>query len=201
MKKYIFIFSFLTGALFLLTITPESIAATKVIAFNGEVTVTIIKDGKPTQEKAVLKPGEALVSERVLKEVSLKKVSISWKDIAEYEASMVAREKDLYARLVTDNLWAARINGLLEALEKKYNRSASLEAVLEALGLPKERPSGKGIYRLIPGPNSPNPAMGSRVPYLSEKLTEFLDPYQKIENSPALALAEKIDQNVASPSR
>lgn len=170
-------------------ISSQATAETKVINFNGEVKITVMKDGKPTEESAVLQPGEALVSQQVLNNVSLKKATITWKDIAEYEQQIVAREA--YSRLFIDNSWAKRINETLDMFVKKYGKIPTLDKVLEALGIPKNRPSGKGVYKLIPGPDSPDPASYSRVYYLDENLNEYLDPGEKIADSLAEETMEK----------
>ncbi len=181
MKKIVFII--LVIAIILCYKTGEMMAETRVTTFNGEVTVAVIRDGKPTEEKVILRPGEAVVSRKVLDKVSLQRISVTWKDIAQYEAGLVAR--DPLSRLDIDNIWARRINNSLDLLENKFGKPPALGAILEALGIPKRRPSGKGVYKLVPGPDSPNPEKGSRVSYLDPDLNEYLDASNKVAASPA----------------
>lgn len=173
---------------------------TKVTAFNGEVSVTIIKDGKPTQERVVLKPGEAVVSQVTLQKISLEKALIDWKDVAQYESSLVALAKDLFERLYIDNLWAARMNWIIEEMEKRRGITPTLDSVRESLGIPKDRPSGIGVYEYIPGPNGPNPSRGSRVPYVDKNLNMYLDASNAIKYSVAATVAQEQVRKESSPS-
>ena len=174
---------------------------TKVTAFNGEVSVTVIKDGKPTQEKVILKGGEAILTQLAQQKIFMEKASIDWKDVAEYESSLVARAKDLFERLYIDNLWAARMNWVIEEMEKRYGITPPLDAVREALGIPKDRPSGIGVYEYIPALNGPNPQRGARVPYIDKNLNTYLDASNAIRYSVAATVAQEQVKKEASGSQ
>lgn len=170
-------------------------STTEVATFNGEVSITVMKDGKPTQEILYMKPGELLINKEIMQKISTEKKSITWADIAKFEADLVSR--DLFSKLVIDNLWAQRINRVLGMIEPKYGRLPPLNSVLESLGIPKERPTG-GEYNYIPGPND-NPVKGSRLTYRDVNLNEYLDPYNKASNT--IAGVEVLDPTDASRSK
>lgn len=169
----------------------EAASRTEVSTFNGEVSVTILKDGKPTEERVILKPGAAVVSKKTLDEISLIKQSVTWRDVGEYEQAIVAR--DPYSRLYIDNIWAKRINWALGVIEVKTGYCPPLKVILNVLGIPRQRPSGKGVYVLVPGGDNGKPSKGSRVTYLDENLNEYLDAANKVATSPAIVIAAQSD--------
>lgn len=160
---------FIIGLIISIAAVSDLSAGTKVTTFNGEVAVTVIKDGKVTQEKTYLKPGEAVLSQKTMDKVALERSVVSWKDVGEYEQGMVAREP--YSRLYIDNAWAARINNVVKSIREKTKGNPSIDSVLDALGIPKQRPSGKGVYRLVPDEADPSAA----VTYVDENLNEYLE--------------------------
>lgn len=170
---------------------------TKITAFNGEVSVTVIKDGKPTQERVILKGGEAVLSQLSQQRISMEKASVDWKDVAQYESGLVARAKDLFERLYIDNLWAARMNKVIEEMERLHGITPTLESVREALGIPKDRPSGIGVYKYVPGQTR-----GARVPYVNKNLNTYLDTATALRYSVAATTAQEQTNEgpVSSPS-
>jgi len=175
--------------------------ATKVTAFNGSVSVTVMKDGIPTQKRVVLKGGEAILTQLAQQKILMEKALIDWKDVAEYESGIVARAKDLFERLYIDNLWAARINWVVEEMEKLHGIAPTLDAVREALGIPKDRPSGVGVYAYIPEPTDPNhPPHGVRVPYVDKNMNTYLDASNAIKYSVAAMVAQEQTKKKSSPS-
>jgi hypothetical protein len=174
---------------FFFAITSIALAETKITTFNGEVSVHVVKDGKTTEEKVLLKGGEAVISQKTVDKVGLVKKAVSWKDIGEYEQGLVAREP--FAKFYVDNLWAARINRVVVLVRQRTGKNPSMDSVLEALGLPKHRPSGKGIYRLVPDDKS----MSAAVPYVDENMNEYMEggqgtlSYNPVTN-PVLALSQ-----------
>jgi hypothetical protein len=174
---------------FFFAITSIALAETKITTFNGEVSVHVVKDGKTTEEKVLLKGGEAVISQKTVDKVGLVKKAVSWKDIGESEQGLVAREP--FAKFYVDNLWAARINRVVVLVRQRTGKNPSMDSVLEALGLPKHRPSGKGIYRLVPDDKS----MSAAVPYVDENMNEYMEggqgtlSYNPVTN-PVLALSQ-----------
>ncbi|MFA4982097.1 MAG: hypothetical protein WC592_06485 [Candidatus Omnitrophota bacterium] len=156
----------------------DSFAETKVTTFNGEVSVIVIKDGKETENKVVLKAGEAVMSKRAADRIALQKAAVSWKDIGQFEQDIVAREP--FSRLYIDNIWAARMNGVIKLVREKTGENPSLDAVLEALGLPKQRPSGAGVYRMLSDQKDKN----AQVPYVDKNLNEYMDAKGAMHNNP-----------------
>ena len=150
--------------------------AVKAVSFNGDISLTITKDGKPMEVKVSLKPGENLTNKEVMDQLSDGKTSVTWKDMAALEADMMTRDK--FSKLMADNLWAKRINSVIELVEAKYGVVPDLGSVLSSLGIPKDRPTG-GEYSYIPGPDN-NPSKASRVTYRDVNLNTFLDPSGKI---------------------
>lgn len=174
---------FLTGASF-------AEKATEAVNFNGDISVTIMKDGKPVEVKVFLQPGENLANKEKMARISAGKTSVTWKDMAKLEADMIARDKS--SRLVIDNLWAKRINNVIELVDAKYGTLPSLDSVLSALGIPKDRPTG-GEYSYVPGPDN-NPAKGSRTTYRDVNLNTFLDPANNIaETETGIKISEATD--------
>lgn len=159
-------------------IISSSSAETKVTTFNGEVSVKVFKDGKATEEQVILKPGEAVMSKRAADKVALQKASASWKDIGQFEQEIVAREP--YSRLYIDNIWASRMNGVIKLVREKTGENPSLDSVLEALGLPKQRPSGAGVYRMLSDQKDKN----AQVPYVDKNLNEYMDAKGAMHNNP-----------------
>lgn len=187
------IFVLILGLLIVSAAMAES--TSEVATFNGEISISMLKDGKTIQETLLLKPGEALVNKEIMQKISSGKSSITWADVAKFEADLLS--KDLFSKLVIDNLWAQRINRVLGMLEAKYGYLPPLDSVLGSLGIPKDRPTG-GEYNYIPGPNN-NPARGSRLTYRDVNLNEYLDPYN--EAADTIAGVEVLDPTEASRSK
>ena len=188
MKKIAYlalIFMFLTGISY-----AEKAAET--VKFDGDVSVTIMKSGKPAEVKISLDPGKNLTDKGMLGRISASagKASVTWRDVGRLEADMITRDK--FSELVIDNRWAKRVNNLINLVESKYGAPPSLDSALSSLGIPKERPTG-GEYTYIPGPNN-NPAKRSRVTYRDANLNTYLDPADKIAETEAdIKIPETID--------
>lgn len=166
--------------------------AQNAYAFSDKITIAMMKNGDPVELTMTMPPNKNLVSPEVLNNVLAKNPNATWKDIAEYEKTLFVN--DPYLKIYFDNLWAARINYILNNYYKTYGACPLLDPVLAGLGIPKERPSGVGEYELL---DSGDGCM--MVGYVNQNLNVYLDPERAIQD--ALDKDTPRPETNASPSK